>query len=220
MWLDAADASTLTLDGSNNVESWADKSGSGRTAVQATALNRPSLQSLQLNGLNAIRGNGSNQWLEMASFPSLANGYTIYAVSRSGGAVNSAMLSINAGVTNSAMLIGNDSAAGSYVSQFGAAVAQPTPTSGVDFARMVKYDGSHATGNFRIRLSTRVSDQTGTMTQAVGTPPAGTLQVFRASTTYSGVNLYEAFIYDRQTTTDEDVIIKNYIAAKWGITWS
>lgn len=220
LWLDAADAGSLNLDGSNNVIDWTDKSGSGRVATQPTDFNRPSLQTLQLNGLNAIRGNGSSMWLEVASFPSLANGYTIYMVTRSGGAVNSAMMSINAGVANSAMIIGNDSAAGSYISQFGNAVAQPTPTSGVDFARVAKYDGSHTAGNFRIRLSTQAADTTGIMSQITATPPSGALQVFRAGTTYSGVNLYEAFIYDRQTTAGEDVTIKAYITAKWGIAWS
>jgi hypothetical protein len=219
-WLDASDQSAFILDGSNNIDQGSDKSGFNRHAIQGNTNNRPTWLANQLNGHGAIKGNGSNQWLDVASFPSLAGGYTVYAVSRSAGAVNSAMLSINAGVTNSAMIIGNDSGAGSYVSQFGAAVAQPTPTSGVDFARMVKYDGSHTTGNFRIRLSTRVADTTGTMTQAAATPPSGTLSVLKSGTTYSGDNLYEAFIFDRQTTADEDAFLKAYITAKWGIAWS
>jgi hypothetical protein len=40
MWLDAADASTIVLNGST-VSQWSDKSGNGRHAVQATAANQP-----------------------------------------------------------------------------------------------------------------------------------------------------------------------------------
>ena len=41
LWLDAADSGTITLDGSNNVSQWDDKSGNGRNLTQATTLNRP-----------------------------------------------------------------------------------------------------------------------------------------------------------------------------------
>jgi hypothetical protein len=40
-WFDASDLSTLTLDGSGNVTTWADKSGLGNTVTQATSANRP-----------------------------------------------------------------------------------------------------------------------------------------------------------------------------------
>lgn len=41
LWLDAADSETLTLDGSSNVEQWADKSGNDRHAAQSNASVRP-----------------------------------------------------------------------------------------------------------------------------------------------------------------------------------
>jgi hypothetical protein len=40
LWLDADDASTITLNGSN-VSQWSDKSGNNRHATQATAANQP-----------------------------------------------------------------------------------------------------------------------------------------------------------------------------------
>ncbi|MFM6394347.1 MAG: hypothetical protein ACKPFH_18075 [Dolichospermum sp.] len=42
LWLDAADSSTITLNGSN-VSQWNDKSGNGRNATQATAARQPTL---------------------------------------------------------------------------------------------------------------------------------------------------------------------------------
>ena len=41
IWLDGYDASTITLDGSNLVQQWADKSGTGRHAGQSNSAYRP-----------------------------------------------------------------------------------------------------------------------------------------------------------------------------------
>jgi hypothetical protein len=54
LWLDAADASTVTTV-SSAVSQWNDKSGNGRNAAQSTAGNRPVYQSAAQNGLNAVR---------------------------------------------------------------------------------------------------------------------------------------------------------------------
>jgi hypothetical protein len=54
LWLDAADARTVTAPG-GVVEQWNDKSGNGRNASQATAGNRPAYQLATQNGLNAVR---------------------------------------------------------------------------------------------------------------------------------------------------------------------
>lgn len=66
LWLDAADASTITLDGSNNVSEWRDKSGNARHVSQSTALNRPSYVTGVLNGLPVVRPDGVNDFLESA----------------------------------------------------------------------------------------------------------------------------------------------------------
>jgi len=96
-WLDANATSTITLDGSGNVETWADKTTNARNATQTTAANRPTLNSLGFNGKQAIRFTGGlNELLSMgnlsAVFPSAGevflavdlNGdtsYSLYATS-------------------------------------------------------------------------------------------------------------------------------------------
>lgn len=60
LWLDAADASTVTTV-SGNVSQWNDKSGNGRDAAQSTAGNRPAYQSAAQNGLNAVRFTAASQ---------------------------------------------------------------------------------------------------------------------------------------------------------------
>jgi len=59
LWVDASDASTLTLDGSNNVSEWRDKSGNARHLVQATTLLRPSYGTQTQNGLPLVVTNAA-----------------------------------------------------------------------------------------------------------------------------------------------------------------
>ena len=53
MWLDAADTTTITLNGPT-VSQWNDKSGNGRHAVQANAANQPTFTTNALNSLPVI----------------------------------------------------------------------------------------------------------------------------------------------------------------------
>jgi len=53
LWLDAADSSTITLNGST-VSQWNDKSGNGRHATQTTAANQPTYSVAALNGKSSI----------------------------------------------------------------------------------------------------------------------------------------------------------------------
>ena len=82
LWLDAADASTVTAPG-GVVEQWNDKSGNGRNAVQATAGNRPAFTSGGLNSRNVITFDGSNDWIACAaSVFSSQLAYSWFAVAR------------------------------------------------------------------------------------------------------------------------------------------
>lgn len=54
LWLDAADASTVTTV-SGAVSQWNDKSGNARHATQSTSGNRPAYQASAQNGLSAVR---------------------------------------------------------------------------------------------------------------------------------------------------------------------
>ena len=93
LWIDASDASTITLDGSNNVEQWDDKSGNGRNLVQATVSLRPGYLASGINGLPAVVGDGIDDvmtWTQFSSgtnhnfylavaFDTVINQYTQYA---------------------------------------------------------------------------------------------------------------------------------------------
>lgn len=79
LWLDADDPSTITLDGSNNVETWSDKSGNARHVTQSNVTKRPSLSSLY--GRTALLFDGNDDGLT-ASFTTIPQPVTAFAVFR------------------------------------------------------------------------------------------------------------------------------------------
>lgn len=72
IWLDAADASTITLDGSSKVSQWSDKSGNARHA-SAIVNQRPDYLTSGINGMPAVRGDGVDDFMEWTPFASGTN---------------------------------------------------------------------------------------------------------------------------------------------------
>lgn len=66
LWLDAADASTVTTV-SGVVSEWRDKSGKNRHFTQETAANRPAYSATGFNGLPSITFDGTNDSIQFAS---------------------------------------------------------------------------------------------------------------------------------------------------------
>ena len=66
LWLDAADASTITTV-SGAVSQWNDKSGNGRNASQATSGSRPIVVTASQNSLNGISFDGVDDHLVFSS---------------------------------------------------------------------------------------------------------------------------------------------------------
>jgi hypothetical protein len=65
LWLDAEDASTITLNGATVVQ-WDDKSGNGRHVTQPAAANQPSYETTGLNGKPTIKVPTEAQFLSLA----------------------------------------------------------------------------------------------------------------------------------------------------------
>lgn len=74
LWLDANDASTISLSGSA-VSQWRDKSGNGRHVAQAVTANQPTYQATGFNGRPTVSFNG-NSWLFNLSVAALLRNAT------------------------------------------------------------------------------------------------------------------------------------------------
>lgn len=66
LWLDASDAATRTI--ATGVSAWADKSGKGNNATQATGANQPTVSSAAQNGLDALDFDGLNHSMSLPDF--------------------------------------------------------------------------------------------------------------------------------------------------------
>lgn len=86
LWLDAADAGTITLNGST-VSQWNDKSGNGRNVAQATAVNQPTYQAGGWGTKPALYFDGSGDRLAASvAAQTFASGFSVLAVLQKQGA--------------------------------------------------------------------------------------------------------------------------------------
>jgi hypothetical protein len=88
LWLDAADAATVTTV-SGAVSQWNDKSGNSRNATQSTASARPTYTSAGLNGLNTVTPDGSNDYMDLPVIFSDTSNYFIIGAFRVDSIINS-----------------------------------------------------------------------------------------------------------------------------------
>jgi hypothetical protein len=79
LWLKADTGVTLT---SNKVSSWSDQSGSGNTATQTVAANRPTVVASAINGLPAVKfASATSQFLKLpAGMANFSSGASIFAI--------------------------------------------------------------------------------------------------------------------------------------------
>lgn len=84
VWLDAADASTITI--ATGVSSWADKSGNGANATEGTTANQPAYSATSFGGLPGITFDGINDTLSVTTTAMRNTTHGVYWVWRRVGA--------------------------------------------------------------------------------------------------------------------------------------
>ncbi|NLF72355.1 MAG: hypothetical protein GX575_25245, partial [Candidatus Anammoximicrobium sp.] len=78
-WLDAADAATVSKDGSSYVSQWSDKTANGRDFQQVTAANQPRHGVHTLNGLPVVTFDGSDDRLTLGG---VISAQTVFLVNK------------------------------------------------------------------------------------------------------------------------------------------
>lgn len=79
-WFDASDESTIT-DSSGATTQWDDKSGNGNHALQSVSTSYgPTTGTRTINGLNALDFDGGDDYLALTSSISYTSGYTVFIV--------------------------------------------------------------------------------------------------------------------------------------------
>jgi hypothetical protein len=204
LWLDAGDASTITLNGST-VSQWNDKSGNGRNASQATAANQPTYTPSGLNGKPVLTFDGSDDFL---SFQGVHDAqWSIATVGRANGA--------NQGFVQ----FGGLNSLGSLFTE-GTYRARPT-TGGVSDASAPCTPGENVILSATYGVSTTDVWKNG----VIGTPASlGGVASNALSTIGSLQNLFflNGFISEMVVTngvlsTTDRQRLEGYLAHKWGL---
>jgi len=220
LWLDADDASTITLNG-NNVSQWDDKSGNGRNATQVTAINQPEYTTAGLNGKNVVTFGGNDYFSlsnDIVSSPSTIvvvfkfNNFNeinprIYDIKKSG----QSLQLIRDGSTTS---IGTKNT-----------VWQPS-AAGTKWHSSQTTDPEIIAINFEnastaLSLNGTLSTNTGSMSiGAAGTDSTLGVRADLVASTYLNGFISELVVVDTSLSTSDRQKLEGYLAHKWEIPYN
>ena len=213
------------------VATWADQSGNGYDATQATTAARPTYIASGFNGLPVVRFDGTDDHLGLSGgalglLKNVAGATIFVAVKYSATAVNapSFFASRNSTSTSVRILI-RTSTAPKYnmqATRLDADTAinmnsvQATNTNSV-VIQTAKADYSNATLE---QFINGTLDGSTTFATSGNTENADSLAIFlgRVSTTYLTGDIAEIIVYNRALNTSELSQVHKYLSMKWGIT--
>jgi hypothetical protein len=216
LWLDAADASTVTLE-SGAVSQWNDKSGNNRHATQVTLEARPTIVSSSVNGRAVIRYDGIDDLLNLPAITASA-GITLFfvlrqnkqAVARNGGI---ALFSSFTGTGSSPHFGGGTGGQRDWFDSFYSA-ARPQVSStlipnGV-YVGSIKQTGTAIAGTVF-----------GLITASVSATFNGSPSLCTVGTGITGIfsqNDYAELVLVQSPSASDELKIEGYLAHKWALT--
>lgn len=209
MWLDGADAASITLDGSNNVSQWSDKSGNGRHATQGTTLNKPSYTSGgMVNGIIVPSFNGVNHWMATSGATSISQPNTMIAATKvASGFINPPIFD-SLSASRQYVSFSNATTVNAYANlQITGTVASITGRA------------AQCTAIFNGASSTLRFDRATVATGNVGTSTLGAEITVGSNRFQSALwkgEIAELLIYSKALSTTERDQVENYLATKWG----
>jgi hypothetical protein len=222
LWLDAGDASTITLN-STTVSQWNDKSGNGRNATQGTALQQPTYTSNSQNGYGIISFDGSNDNLDISSTTVITSGNSNFGVfvAYKPKSITYGSILANYLVGNFELLFGSQTIA-PYLAPWGLYnnasldLDSDNYTQNANlFISCVRTGGSfvgYTNGTTKNTVANSASVYTGANTASVWTLGANTDNGEAAN-----MDLYEIIVINGTVSTDTRQRTEGYLAWKWGL---
>jgi hypothetical protein len=231
LWLDAADASTVTTV-SGAVSQWNDKSGNGRNVAQAIADNRPAFTANAINGRPALDFDGSSDTLinANAAMQRSVSGTSFFTVTRldvnTAGAKTIAMTTTSAPATRSTLVYNNGLTTGFH------AGGRRLLADGFQQQAVSSYS-SNVTINcavFNYSAATLSLIENGSVTVNAATFQTAGSTDNDAGDLYVGASFLSAALWDgyiaeiivthSAASTNTRQRIEGYLAHKWGLTAS
>lgn len=209
-WWDANDASTFTYSTGTKVAQWDDKSGNSRHVVQASASLQPSRSAIY-GPLTAVSFlSGSDNIMRTASAVTIAQPYTVFAVSSvafPGGAA-SRILS-HRSTANVQLVQGVLSSGHSIYAGTGFVNSGSVPSAGVLHQSTGLFNGASS-----VSRTNGVAGSTGN----AGTASLDlvTLGASGNSSNYLFGNIAEVLVYSGALSSADRDAVESYLSSKWG----
>ncbi len=215
LWLDANDASTITLN-TSTVSAWADKSGNVRTVAQGTAASQPTYTASSINARPAIAFDGANDWLQttMSPFSTTVDG-AAFVVTRYRNASTTLQSVLGTDLTGTGPWLYLQADGNTIKGYGGNYVAAGTFTAGtVEVTGLSKT----TTGTLTVWRN-GVSSGSG----SAGTAPTNNgLVIGRLGNgtwgAYASVDVAEVLAVNGTLATDDRQRLEGYLAHTWGLT--
>ena len=220
LWLDAADSSTITLNGST-VSQWIDKSGNARNFSQPTAANQPAYSTNALNGKNVINFVSTDSLTRSSAIPfnDLGDNSLYIVGNRTGrsGQFNVAVVIVRAVQRSRSILFNYLSATGRWGTYATTETLSPSGNVGTSY-KICELIADQATNTYLFY-------QDGTSQGSYGVVNTNT--VFSNPTSFIGNDLNNAWLEgnvaeiifcDEKNSGADRQRIEGYLAHKWGLT--
>jgi len=227
LWLDAADASTITESG-GAVSQWNDKSGNALHISQSTALQQPAYTSNGLNGRNTITFDGSNDILFRDSGLSSLETVSIFTVMRYISASGEdIIMGVGATASEGAIrslyrTVGGTTQGFAGWSRDVLSSAYSTDTGGTHHIFANWNTSLSGTGHVFISkdgLSTAYTPNNGgTLVPTVAGFSVGSLRGDSVNSYYSNISVAEVIVLSTPPEINNRQQMEGYLAHKWGLT--
>jgi hypothetical protein len=202
LWLDASDASTLTLTSSNTVSQWKDKSGYGNNAIQSAGAIQPVYSATTMGGYPGVSFDGAAQKMTFSA----ANTLSMAAVLRtdSGCVALGGAFGVNA--ADAGLRRGNS-----------------TPTTGWGSGSLSGDITGTSTTNW-INGTNLLTNAEGTNTVMTVAKPSNSFAVTAIGHYYGGGGRYwkgtmtELILFDSTLAPADQQKLQGYLAWKYGLT--
>jgi hypothetical protein len=217
VWLDAADSTTITLNGTT-VSEWRDKSGNARNYAQATAANQPTTGTV--NGRNSVRAAAGSTRRQLTTTGFSLSAYTVFAVvvpdfssNPAGFSTFTGIMAIGTGASGMMMLarVGSPTRWGSFASS---AVSSNTQlVTGTRYILVLQDANDNAISFFR----NGAADGTSTGNSA-GQTTNHLFGLFDGQEFHG--DICEVLVYSSVLAPSARSQVERYLAGKWGVTLS
>lgn len=219
LWLDADDASTITLNGST-VSQWSDKSGNAHHFAQATAANQPVYSTGALNGKNVINFVSTDSLTRAAiPFNDLGNNSLYVVGNRTGkaGTFNVALILARAANRTRSILFDFSSAEsgrwGTYTNQ-----PIPSPAGFVDATyKICEMIADQDTNSYQFYQGGTSQGSNGVVNSTTGFSSSSCFIGNDQFNSWLEGNIAEVIFCDEKNSDADRQRIEGYLAWKWGL---